>query len=41
MTKRSQRGSDRLASLVLLHPNCHMQHHVLEKAGPIGVTMFK
>ncbi|MCB1908774.1 MAG: HNH endonuclease, partial [Rhodocyclaceae bacterium] len=28
--KRSQRGSDKLTNLVLLHPNCHMQHHSLE-----------
>lgn len=40
--KRSQRGSDKLTNLVLLHPNCHMQHHVLEKTGvAAGASMFK
>jgi RNA-directed DNA polymerase len=39
--KRSQRGSDKLTNLVLLHPNCHRQHHVLEQSSPAGITMFK
>ncbi|MFA6271014.1 MAG: group II intron reverse transcriptase/maturase [Candidatus Paceibacterota bacterium] len=39
--KKSQRGSDKLTNLVLLHLNCHMQHHATEKSGPAGVTMFK
>jgi len=39
--KRSERGSDKLTNLVLLHPNCHMQHHVMEKYGPAGISMFK
>jgi RNA-directed DNA polymerase len=39
--KRSERGSDKLTNLVLLHPNCHRQHHVLEKYGPAGTSMFK
>ena len=39
--KRSQRGSDKLTNLVLLHPNCHMQRHVLENKGPAGISMFK
>ena len=37
--KRSQRGSDKLNNLVLLHPNCHMQVHSLEKFGPAGVKI--
>lgn len=42
IVKRSERGSDKLTNLVLLHPNCHMQHHVLEKLyGPAGVSRFK
>jgi RNA-directed DNA polymerase len=41
IVKRSERGSDKLTNLVLLHPNCHMQHHVLEKYGTAGVSMFK
>lgn len=41
IVKRSERGSDKLTNLVLLHPNCHMQHHVLEgKYGPAGVSMY-
>ena len=39
--KRSQRGSDKLTNLVLLHPNCHMQHHVKEGNGAAGISMFK
>lgn len=39
--KRSERGSDKLTNLVLLHPNCHMQHHASENYGPAGITMFK
>ncbi|MBN8501465.1 MAG: group II intron reverse transcriptase/maturase [Sphingomonadales bacterium] len=39
--KRSQRGSDKLTNLVLLHPNCHMQYHALEFAGVAGISMFK
>ncbi len=39
--KRSQRGSDKLTNLVLLHPNCHRQHHVLEQTGAAGTSMFK
>ena len=39
--KKSKRGSDKLTNLVLLHPNCHMQHHVLEKKGAAGLSMFK
>ena len=39
--KRSERGSDKLTNLVLLHPDCHRQHHVLEKYGPAGTSMFK
>ena len=40
--KRSQRGSNKCTNLVLLHPNCHMQHHVLEKLyGPAGTSMYK
>ncbi len=39
--KRSERGSDKLTNLVLLHPNCHRQHHALEKYGPAGPSMFK
>lgn len=34
--KRSERGSDRLTNLMLLHPNCHMQHHVAEKKAAAG-----
>lgn len=30
VVKRSQGGSDQTSNLVLLHPNCHMQHHALE-----------
>ncbi|AMO38145.1 group II intron reverse transcriptase/maturase [Thauera humireducens] len=42
IVKRSNRGTDKLTNLVLLHPNCHMQHHVLEKLyGPAGVSCFK
>ncbi|HBC22767.1 MAG TPA: group II intron reverse transcriptase/maturase [Pseudomonas sp.] len=29
--KRSQGGSDQSSNLVLLHPNCHMQHHATEE----------
>ncbi|WP_374512914.1 group II intron reverse transcriptase/maturase [Niveibacterium sp.] len=40
--KRSQRGSDKLTNLVLLHPNCHMQYHATENDGPVaGISMFK
>lgn len=39
--KRSQGGSDKRTNLVLLHPNCHMQHHVLEKLyGPAGPVIL-
>ena len=38
---RSQRGSDKCTNLVLLHETCHVQHHVLEKSSPAGITMFK
>jgi RNA-directed DNA polymerase len=38
--KRSQRGSDKLTNLVLLHPNCHMQHHSTEKSDSAGVSMY-
>lgn len=40
--KRSQRGSDKLTNLVLLHPNCHMQYHSMEGNGTVaGISMFK
>lgn len=39
--KRSQRGSDKLTNLVLLHPNCHRQHHSTEsQTDPAGSTMY-
>jgi RNA-directed DNA polymerase len=41
IVKRSERGSDKLTNLVLLHQNCHMQHHAREKHGPAGISMFK
>ena len=41
IVKRSERGSDKLTNLILLHPNCHMQYHVLEKHGPAGISMYK
>lgn len=42
IVKRSERGSDKLTNLALLHPNCHMQHHSQEsKIGPAGISMFK
>lgn len=41
IVKRSERGSDKLTNLALLHPNCHMQHHVRERNGPAGISMFK
>lgn len=40
ITKRSQGGSDKASNLVLLHPDCHMQHHSREKNGPAGATML-
>jgi RNA-directed DNA polymerase len=39
--KRSQHGSDKLSNLILLHPNCHRQHHVVESIGTVGISMFK
>lgn len=39
--KRSEGGSDKRTNLVLLHPNCHMQHHVNEKYGAAGTSMFR
>ncbi|MBX9849664.1 MAG: HNH endonuclease, partial [Rhodocyclaceae bacterium] len=39
--KRSERGSDKLTNLVLLHPNCHRQHHAREVHGPAGISMLK
>lgn len=41
IVKRSERGSDELTNLMLLHPNCHMQHHINEKYGPAGISMYK
>lgn len=41
IVKRSERGSDKLTNLVLLHPDCHRQHHANEKNGPAGISMFK
>jgi len=41
IVKRSERGSDKLTNLVLLHQNCHMQYHAREKHGPAGISMFK
>jgi RNA-directed DNA polymerase len=41
IVKRSERGSDKLTNLILLHPNCHMQHHVNEKYGPAGISMYQ
>jgi len=41
IVKRSERGSDKLTNLALLHPNCHMQFHAGEKHGPAGISMFK
>jgi RNA-directed DNA polymerase len=41
IVKRSERGSDKLTNLVLLHPNCHMQYHSKEKYGPAGASRFK
>ncbi|PKB22432.1 group II intron reverse transcriptase/maturase [Janthinobacterium sp. 64] len=41
IVKRSERGSDKLTNLVLVHPNCHMQHHVRETHGPAGTSMYK
>jgi RNA-directed DNA polymerase len=41
IVKRSERGSDKLTNLALLHPNCHMQHHSKEKQGTAGISMFK
>ena len=38
---RSQRGSDKLTNLVLLHPNCHKQYHVSLGNEAAGITMFK
>ena len=39
IVKRSERGSDKLTNLVLLHPNCHMQYHSNEKNGPAGISI--
>ena len=41
IVKRSERGSDKLTNLALLHPNCHRQYHSNEKSGPAGISMFK
>lgn len=41
IVKRSERGSDKLTNLALLHPNCQMQYHASEKNGPAGISMFK
>ena len=41
IVKRSERGSDKLTNLVLLHQNCHMQYHAKEEHGPAGISMFK
>ncbi len=41
IVKRSERGSDKMTNLALLHPNCHMQFHAGEKHGPAGISMFK
>ena len=41
IVKRSERGSNKLTNLVLLHPNCHRQYHANEKNGPAGISMFK
>ncbi|WP_341677233.1 group II intron reverse transcriptase/maturase [Niveibacterium sp. SC-1] len=39
---RSRGGSDELPNLVLLHPNCHAQHHAKEdKSTVAGTNMFK
>lgn len=40
IVKRSERGSDKLTNLILLHPNCHMQYHVNEQFGPAGISMY-
>lgn len=39
--KRSDRGTDKLTNLMLLHPNCHMQHHAMEKHTAVGSSTFK
>ena len=40
--RRSERGSDKLTNLELRHPNCHMQHHAVERSiSAVGVSMFK
>lgn len=41
IVKRSERGSDKLTNLELRHPNCHMQHHAVERSVAAGVSMFK
>lgn len=42
IVKRSQRGSDKLTNLVLLHPDCHMQHHATEGSVSVaGISRFK
>ena len=41
IVKRSERGSDKLTNLVLLHPNCHRQHHVIEGNGAAGIAVLK
>lgn len=42
IVKRSERGSDKLTNLELRHPNCHMQHHAVERSvAAAGVSMFK
>nr|WP_307174176.1 reverse transcriptase domain-containing protein [Duganella sp. CF517] len=41
IVKRSERGSDKLTNLVLLHPNCHRQYHVRDSADPAGISKYK
>lgn len=41
IVKRSQGGTDKTSNLVLLHQNCHMQHHVLEEIDPAGNVTLK
>ena len=41
IVQRSQRGSDKLTNLVLLHPNCHLQYHARESADPAGISKYK
>lgn len=36
--KRSERGTDRISNLILMHPNCHAQLHSSEKKDPAGAS---